>query len=774
MAHIVLRIARHAGLVALFLLAGALGIVTGILFAYAGDLPRISALDDYSPNTITRVLASSGQVVAEFATERRVVVKYEDMSPRLREAILSAEDAGFDRHVGVSISRIFITAVEDVVKGRMAGASTLTQQLARKLFLTDEKTWERKIKEALLAIQIEKRYTKPEIFTFYCNQIYFGHGAYGVEAASRLYFGKRSKDLTLEEAAMIAGIIQTPERQSPFVDVRRATRRRNYVLGRMAEEKYITREEAEAAMQKPVLATGQPAQDESIAPYFVEEVRKHLERTYGAKHLYEKGLSVYTSLDVELQRAANDALDRGLRTIDKRRGFRRPQRNILAEGRALDQYQHEKWTRPFEVGQVVPALVVTVAGRPAVAPAARAADAAASRPLAAGAVRVRMGAWHADLGREAVAWTRRKGAAELLKAGDLIEVRLLALDEKSRTATVSLEQEPLLDGALLAIENRTGQILAMVGGRSFSRSKFNRATQAYRQMGSGFKPFLYTAAIDRGLTPASPVLDAPVSFPSGPGQPPYSPSNYDRKFEGVITLRRALEQSRNVPAVRTMDLVGPKHVVEYARRFGFHGPMEPYLSLALGAAEASLMETVAAYSVFPNQGVLMRPFQILRVVDRDGNVLEENRPQSKDAIRADTAYVLTSLLRGVVQRGTAASAASLGWPLAGKTGTTNDYTDAWFTGFDPNITVGVWVGHDDKKPLGPSETGTQAALPIWIRFMKAYIERRGDRQNPPAFQAPGNIVFVSVDRTTGSPLGGDTPGAISEAFIAGTQPGGIR
>jgi len=766
-AHIVLRIARHAGLVALFLLAAALGIVTGILFAYAGDLPRISALDDYSPNTITRVLAANGQVVAEFATERRVVVKYEDISPRLREAILSAEDAGFDRHVGVSISRILITAAEDVVKRRMAGASTLTQQLARKLFLTDEKTWERKIKEALLAIQIEKRYTKPEIFTFYCNQIYFGHGAYGVEAASRLYFRKHSKDLTLEEAAMIAGIIQTPERQSPFVDVRRATRRRNYVLGRMAEEKYITREEAEAAMQEPVVATGQPAQDESIAPYFVEEVRKHLERTYGAKQLYEKGLSVYTSLDVELQRAANDALDRGVRAIDKRRGFRRPQRNILAEGRRLDQYQHERWNRQFEVGQVVPAVVVTAGGRLAAAPAT-------AKPPAAGAVRVRMGAWHADLGREAVAWTRKKTAAEFLKAGDLIEVRLLALDEKSRTATVSLEQAPLLDGALLAIENRSGQVLAMVGGRSFSRSKFNRATQAYRQMGSGFKPFLYTAAIDRGLTPASPVLDAPVSFPSGPGQPPYSPSNYDRKFEGLITLRRALEQSRNVPAVRTMDQVGPKHVVDYARRFGFQGPMEPYLSLALGAAEASLLETVAAYSVFPNQGVLMRPFQILRVVNRDGNVLEENRPQSKDAIRADTAYVLTSLLRGVVQRGTAASAASLDWPLGGKTGTTNDYTDAWFTGFDPNITVGVWVGHDDKKPLGPSETGTLAALPIWIQFMKAYIEQRGDRQNLPAFQPPGNIVFVNVDRATGSPLAGDTPGAISEAFIAGTQPGGIR
>ena len=770
MSHIVLRVARHAGLVALFLLAATLGIVTGILFAYAGDLPQISALDDYVPNTITRVLASDGQVVAEFATERRVVVKYEEIAPRLREAIVSAEDAGFDRHVGISVSRILITAAEDVIKGRLAGASTLTQQLARKLFLTDEKTWERKIKEALLAIQIEKRYTKREIFTFYCNQIYFGHGAYGVEAASRLYFRKRSRDLALEEAAMIAGIIQTPERQSPFIDVRRATRRRNYVLERMAEEHYITPEAAAEARKKPVVTLGHPAQDESIAPYFVEEVRKHLERTYGAKQLYEKGLSVYTSLDVELQLAANESLDRGLRALDKRRGFRRPRRNILDEGRGLDQYRHERWDRPFAAGQVVPALVVGLGGRGS----ARAEPTGTAKPVPAGAARVRIGAWHADLGRESVAWTRRKSASELLKAGDLVEVRLLTLDEASKTATVTLEQEPLVDGAVLAVENRTGQILAMVGGRSFSRSKFNRATQAYRQMGSGFKPFLYTAAIDRGLTPASLVLDAPVAFPAGAGQPPYSPHNYDHKFEGLITLRRALEQSRNVPAVRTMEQVGPKHVVDYARRFGFEGPMEPYLSLALGAAEASLLETVAAYSVFPNQGVLMRPFQVLRVTDRDGNVLEENRPQSREAIRADTAYVLSSLLRGVVQRGTGASAASLGWPLAGKTGTTNDYTDAWFTGFDPNITVGVWVGHDDKKPLGPSETGTHAALPIWIQFMKAYIEKRGDRKNPPTFQAPGNIVFVSVDRATGTPLEGDTPGAIAEAFIAGTQPGGIR
>jgi penicillin-binding protein 1A len=774
-AHVVIRVARHAGLVALFFVAAVLGIVSGIVFAYAGDLPQIEALDDYAPNTITRVYAANGQVIGEFATERRVVVKYEDIAPALRQAIISAEDADFDRHFGVSISRIVITAAEDVVKRRLAGASTLTQQLARKLFLTDEKTWERKIKEALLAIQIERRYTKREIFTLYCNQIYFGHGAYGVEAAARLYFSKRSKDLSLEESALVAGIIQTPERQSPYVDVRRALRRRNYVLERMAEEGYITKAVAAAAAQRPIEVRGQPVQEESIAPYFVEEVRKYLERRYGARQLYENGLSVHTSLDVDLQLAANRALDAGLRRLDKRRGFRKPQRNLLTEGRSVAQYRDDRWDRPITAGQLVPAVVMTMGtAKKSPAPARSGALPLVQRPVPAGTVRLRIGRYAADLGREGIVWTGRTSPAEMFKPGDLVVVRVVKVDEAASALTVALDQAPIADGAVLAIDNKTGQIRAMVGGASFARSKFNRATQAYRQMGSGFKPVVYTAAIDQGFTPTTMLLDTPVSYSAGAGQPPYSPRDYDGKYEGAITLRHAIEQSRNVPAVRTMEQVGPKQVVEYARRFGFQGPMEPYLSLALGSAEASLVEVTAAYSVFPNQGVLMKPYQILTIVDRQGNLLEETRPQPREAIRADTAYVMTSLLRGVVQRGTGAAAAALEWPLGGKTGTTNDFTDAWFTGFDPDLTLGVWVGHDDKKPLGPSETGALAALPIWIDVMKAYIEKRGDRQNPPTFEAPGNIVFVNIDRASGRPMTGDSPGAISEAFIAGTQPGGIR
>jgi penicillin-binding protein 1A len=326
---------------------------------------------------------------------------------------------------------------------------------------------------------------------------------------------------------------------------------------------------------------------------------------------------------------------------------------------------------------------------------------------------------------------------------------------------VTLEQPPLLEAGLVALDNRSGEILAMVGGFSFERSKFNRATQARRQLGSIFKPIVYTTAIDRGFTPLSIFMDEPVSFDLGPDQPPYEPMNYDRNFEGPTTLRRALEQSRNIPAVQALVEVGPEQVVEYARRFDLGRDLQPYLSLALGAAEASLIEATSAYSVFPNQGVRMTPYAVTTIADREGNILKQNRPQARETIRADTAFVMTNLLRGVIQRGTGAAAASLGWPLAGKTGTVDDYTDTWFIGFDPRITVGVWVGYDEKKPIGGSrqgETGASAALPIWMDVMRAYIEGQADQATPPTFDTPGNIALVTLES-------GET-----EAFINGTQP----
>jgi penicillin-binding protein 1A len=750
----VIRVARQAGLAALFIAAALAGTASGVLFAYADDLPQITALDDYTPSTITRVVGRNGTVLGEFATERRVIIGYQDIPLRLRQAVLAAEDAQFFEHVGLSAQRILLTLVKDAMERRLAaGASTLTQQLARKLFLTDEKTWERKIKEALLAIQIEKRYTKEEIFTFYCNQMYFGHGAYGVEAASQLYFRKSAKDLALEEAALIAGILQGNVRQSPYVNPDAARRRRNYALNRMAEEGFISREEADLTAEKPIVTRGEPGQETSVAPYYLEEVRKYLEAKYGAKALYESGLTVRTTIDIELQRAANAAVEHGLRQVARRRGaWRKPARNILAEGHTLAQFKHDRWSRAMSEGDIVPAVVVGV-------------DARDNR---SGAARVRLGHYTAELTRPAFQWTRRTHAADLMQAGDLVEVKIVKIDAASKVVSATLEQAPMIEGALVAIDNRSGQILSMVGGYSFARSKFNRATQAYRQMGSTFKPLLYTAAIDRGLTPATVLVDSPAAFDAGAGQPPYAPRNYDGKYYGPVTLRAALEQSRNIPAVRVMEMLGPRQVVAYAKRFGFPEDFPSYLSTALGAAEATLLEITSAYSAFPNNGLRLQPYQVVSVVDREGNLLEDHRPTPRDAIRADTAYVMTNLLRGVVQRGTAAAAASLDWPLAGKTGTVDDYTDAWFIGFDPRITVGVWVGYDEKKPIGSGETGSVTALPIWIEFMRHYIELRGDRENPPSFEPPGNIVFVAVDRSTGEPT--EEGAGLQEAFIAGTQP----
>jgi len=751
---VAVRYARHAGIAALFVAAALLGTLSGVMFAYSDDLPEVSALDDYAPNTITRVLGKNGQLVGEFAVERRVVIQYNDIAPNLRQAILAAEDSGFFEHSGLSISRMVLALVRDVAtRGRSPGGSTITQQLTRNVFPAEigfavgNRSWERKVKESLVAIRIEKRYTKEEIFTFYCNQIYFGHGAYGVEAASQLYFRKPAKNLNLEEAATLAGIIQGNVRQSPFVNPEATKRRRNYTLERMADEGFITPEAAAAAKEIPVQVAGDPAGEGSVAPYFIEEVRKHLEASYGAKALYESGLSVKTALDVRLQQAANKAVDRGLRRVDKRRGFRKPRRNILAERQTIDGFKVDRWSRQIAQGDIVPAVVRSVDDTTA---------------------RLRIGPLSADLTRAGMQWTNRKSPKEIVKAGDLIDVEITGID--GTTATVNLDQTPLIEGALVAIDNHSGQVLAMVGGYGFSRSKFNRATQAYRQMGSTVKPILYTAAIDRGLTPTTILIDEPTTFDAGAGQPPYAPRNYDRKFMGPLTLRRALEQSRNIPSVKVIDMLGPTQVAAYAKKFGFAQDFRPFLSMALGAQEVTLMEITSAFSAFPNHGIRMEPYLTESIHDRDGSLLEERRPQPKDAIRADTAYVMTSLMQGVVQHGTAAAANALNWPLAGKTGTVDDNTDAWFVGFDPNITVGVWIGHDEKKPLGGNETGTTAALPLWMDFMKVYLDLYADRAKPPKFEAPGNIVFMPVDRMTGEPASSDSGAIVNEAFISGTQP----
>ncbi len=734
-------LARYLGIAALFLGAALAGTTGGVLFAYAGDLPQISALDDYTPGTITRVLGRDGSVVGEFATERRQIVAYEDIPDVLRQAIVAAEDGDFWSHGGLKVDRMVFAYVQDkLTRRRTPGRSTITQQLARQLFpktVGFDRTPERKIKEALVAMQIEKRYRKEEILTMYCNKVAWGNGTYGVEAASQLYFGKRAKELTLNEAATIAGILPAPERYNPYANLKAATVRRNYTLDRMVDQEYITAEQAEAAKAEPIVTHGQPARPRSIAPYFRELVRIHLEERYGEQAVYENGLTVRTGLDPDLQRAANRALDLGLRKIDQGRGqFRRPARNLEAEKRSIESYHHPRWTSDPATDEIMPAVVMAVAGTE---------------------IRVRIDDWSGTIDRAGYEWTRRR-AADLVRRGDIVDVRIEKVSGSGRTFTARLDQLPELEGALVAIENRTGQILAMAGGANFERSQFNRATQALRQVGSLFKPFVYTAAIDRGYTADSPIDDSPASFNPGPNQPPYEPQNYDREFHGLITLRKALEGSRNVPAIRLTDALGPREVIKYARQLGLTSPLPEVLSIGIGSAEATLLEITSAYAAYPNQGVRMAPLLTLQVVDRDGNTLEQHRSQPQDAIRADTAYIVTHLLEGVVQHGTAASARALNWPLGGKTGTTDDYADAWFVGFDPDITIGVWIGFDQRRTIGDRQTGTTIALPIWMDVMKVWIDRRRQElAEPPQFVKPGNVVMVETESGP-------------EAFIAGTEP----
>jgi penicillin-binding protein 1A len=734
-----LHVVRSFGLIALFLAAALFGIASGVLFAFVGDLPQISALDDYSPSTTTRVLGRDGSVVGEFASERRQLVTYDQIPPVLRNAILAAEDSSFFSHSGLRIERIFVALAKDIVHRRkQGGASTLTQQLARKLFLTDDKTWERKIKEALLTVQIEKRYTKPEIFTMYANKMYWGHLTYGVEAASELYFGKHVSDLNLDEAALIAGIIQGNQRQSPYVNMPAAVARRNYTLDRMAAEGFIKRADADAAKSRPIVTRGQPSAPRSIAPYFLEQIRIQLEERYGAKALYENGLTIRTGMDAKLQRVATQALDEGLRRLDKMRGYRKPVHNLVAENKSLEKYSTPRWARDPNENDVVPAVVMAVERQ---------------------SIQARVGKWQAVIDKAGYEWAHRAPDA-LVHRGDLIEVRVRKLDARAGTFTASLEQEPLLQGAVVALDNHTGQVMAMIGGTSFERSQFNRSVQAMRQVGSLFKPFVYTAAIDRGYTATSTIVDEPVSFPAGPGQPPYEPKNYEKNYEGEVTLRHALEHSRNVPTVKLMNSLGPATVIGYAHRMGVGSPIPPYLSSAIGAGEATLIEMTSAYTSFPNQGVRMAPLLVTDVTDREGNTLEQHRPEPHESIRADTAYVMTSLLEGVILHGTGAVPVTeplraLHWPLGGKTGTTDDYTDAWFIGFDPDITIGVWVGYDLKKPINSTATGAVAALPIWSEIMKSWVDRRREgATEPPSFARPGNVVFVD-----------------GETYIAGTEPG---
>jgi len=714
----------------LILLSSAVGAAAGLLLVYSTDLPQVEELERYRPSSVTELYDGQGRVIGTFALQRRVIAAYDDYPEVLRNALVSIEDKDFYRHSGINLWRIVGAAYRDIESGgKVQGASTLTMQLARNLFLSPDRSYYRKIQEALLAIQIERRFTKPQIFTLYANQIFLGHGAYGYEAASEYYFSKPAKQLKLEEAALLAGLPKAPQYYSPVSHPDRALKRRNLVLNAMLEDGKITAAQAADAKNKPIMLILQKDPN-SLAPHYVEEIRRYLEAKYGSDQVHEGGLRVYTSLDMDLQKSARQALLDGLAAYERRHGWHGKLLNVVVQGQKLDKYADPDWDEEPEVNGYMHALVTQVS---------------------LGSAEVRLGQRAAALSQADVSWTKLK-LPDILHPGDVVYVKVISLDAGGKSR-VSLEQDSGAEGALVAIDNATGEIKAMVGGRDFNLSKFNRATQALRQVGSSFKPYVYTAVIDQGGSPDDTILDAPITFQTASG--PYSPHNYDDKFEGTITLRRALAQSRNIPALKLADHLGIKTVIDYAHRFGITSNIPAYLPVALGSAEITPLEQTSAFSVFPNDGVRVAPRYITKVTDYEGRVLEEGFSDIKDVVSARTARVMTAMLREVVLHGTAVAAAKMPFPLAGKTGTTNDFTDAWFVGFSPSITCGVWIGYDEKKSLGDKETGARAALPIWMQFMNVALAGRDPGEFQPAPARENSSVARKVDTPDVAPGDGE-------------------
>ena len=696
------KLAGRAALLVLLLLAIITGSLAGLMLVFSVNLPQINDLERFRPSTVTDLYDAKGRIVGSFALEKRIIVNYNDFAPILRQAVISIEDKNFDSHWGINVFRIAGALVHDLrTHGRGQGASTLTMQLARNLFLSADRTAARKAQEAFLAIQIERAFTKEQIFTLYGNQIYLGSGMYGFEAASQFYFSKHAKDLSLTEAALLAGLPKGPFAYSPLINPEKALRRRNLVLSEMESDGAITHQQADLARKAPLgLHINQP--EMSVAPWFQEEVRRELEKKFGTEQVHEAGLRVQTTLDLDLQKAANKALADGLAAYERRHGWKAKLENVLENGSTLQDYKHPDWATVWHAGDYVHALVTQ------------------ARPLE---IIAHVGSDDVMLLPEDWAWTGQRNGNTLVKPGDVIYIHLAdKFEGTARRAT--LEQDSGAQGAVLAMDNTTGDVLAMIGGRDWATSQFNRATQAERQTGSSFKPYVYTTAVEEGTKPDDIIVDAPVSFGS------YAPHNYENDFKGAMTITNAFAESRNVPAVKLAARVGIRKVIETAHEFGVTTDIPAYLPVALGAAEITLEEQVTSYSVFPNDGIRVRPRLIRKVTNADGITLWEDAPAVDEIISRQTARTMMTLFRAVTAHGTGAAVAQLNHPLGGKTGTTSDYTDAWFLGFSPSITCGVWVGYDSRQSLGEKETGARAALPIWMQIMKVAISGKDDEQFP--------------------------------------------
>ncbi len=762
------------------------GIVVGGGYLYiVRGLPKISSLQDYNPPIISTIYSHDNRKIGEFFKEKRIVVPTEKIPKMLVDAFIAAEDARFYKHEGIDFFSILRALFKNIeARTIVQGGSTITQQVTKSLLLSPERSYLRKVREAILAYRIEKSLTKEEILYVYLNQIYLGHGAYGVEAAAENYFSKTCSELNLAECALLAGLPQAPSRYSPFRNFKRAKERQVYVLNRMLAEGYITNIQATEAINTPLDIKPRHNWYIEQVPYYTEHVRRYIEEKYGRKTLYEGGLRIYTAVGIEMQKVGRHAIQKGLSELDKRQGYRGPLQHLPPE--EFEDYSTKVGEslaeNPLEPGKVTEGLVIAVDDEQK-------------------NVTVRIGGVKGILPLEHMRWARKPDPdvlhinalvslpSEALSLGDVILVRIVSrLEDEGRQETegepddeenegepddeenegwiLALEQIPEVEGALLCMEVETGLVRAIIGGRDFRTSQFNRAIQSKRQPGSAFKPIIYSAGLDRGYTPATMILDAPIVFEDTEHDFVWKPKNYEDRFYGPTLFRSALAHSRNVVTIKILKDLGIDYVIDYARRLGIESPINRDLSIALGSSGTSLLELVGAYSVFAHQGYRMVPIFVTKVVDRNGDILEENNPEGESVISKETAYIVTNLLQGVVKEGTGRKVRSLNRPVAGKTGTTNNLYDAWFLGYTPRYVTGVWVGFDNEKPLGKRETGARAAIPVWLSFMKGILTDKPVR----VFPMPNGIVFAKIDTETGLLAIPESKKTIFECFKEGSAP----
>jgi len=741
--------------------AGAVLFVVFLFFILSFNLPTVESLKDYKPSTGTTIYADDGRVLGHIRIEKGVYVPLQRIPKAMKNAIIATEDPRFYHHAGIDYRGILRAALKNIMRLRVSqGGSTITQQLTKVVFLTPERSFIRKIREIILARRLEKEISKDEILELYLNKIYFGHGAYGVQTAAKTYFGKDISAVNQAEAALLAGLPKSPMVYSPYSDIDLTKLRQSQVLRRMVDEGYLTEAQAAKIYEQPLNLENLRSQEE-LAPHIVDHIRKYVLAKYGEEKLYEGGIKVYTSIDLDLQRTATTSLKEGLRALDKRQGFRgrvghKEVKVMPAQLGAL-----RVVVKPGEVFNAhvldVGEYYLTVKGRGMIGYILK-------DDMAWALIKPKK---HKDDPDEF------KLPSEIAQVGDIIKVRFQSYDKKKQTASFQLEQTPLVEGAVVVLEPYTGYIRAMGGGYDIVEGGFNHATVAKGQPGSAFKPFIYGAALEAKdgdhykYTPASIIMDLPVIHEKTEQDKGWKPENYDERFLGPMRLRTALALSRNAVTVRLLEDIGLSRAVDFARRAGITSPINEDYTSALGSSAVTPLELTSAYSTFAAQGVRSDPILIKSVVDGRGVTLESYDPKPQEALDPVTSYLVTSLLKSVVDEGTGRGAKGLNKPLAGKTGTTNNYVDAWFVGYSPSIVAGVWVGYDNAKAsLGDKETGARAALPIWIGVMaKALADKPAED-----FPAPEGVVFTKTDPETGLLAQEDAPDAVNDVFRKGTEP----